>query len=331
MNNNSFDPDSLNEEYYQVSPEILDCFPKFRLPLNLYQYSEKIAQLAPFYTAETRLHQEQQREMLQLSRAGHLFVSRADHKIYARHISRQLDMVLMDNKLTAEEIVYIFRYALTDKINGFYDQPVKPALDKLKSDVLVLTQYLTEDLSRINGLLGYLHNEYSHVNLAYNAGITGLAVYIDIQGKDLKRKTVDQLALGLFTHVLGLTRVPAFILEKKTNLSREEKAKLVNYPMTGAGVMRKLDVLEDVVLNCHLEHKELMDGTGLPRGIKGNETSLYGKIAAAVHAFFELSMVRNDKAVPADKVLEYLIKAESKYDTRITKRMNRVLLDLTVR
>ncbi|MFN2267722.1 MAG: HD-GYP domain-containing protein [Desulfonatronovibrio sp.] len=328
MSKKNIDPQSLNEEFYQVSAEILESFPKFRLPLNLYQYNEKIAQLTPYYTAENRIQQEQKREMVKKSREGLLFVSRSDHKIYAKHISKQLDLVLMDKNLTTGEIVYILRYALTEKIDEFYEQPVGSALENLSKDIGVLTEYLCTENQRIDYLLDFLHEEYSFTNLSYNSGIIGLAIFLNAQGDDFKRKTLDQMALGLFTHLLGLIRVPKFILEKTTNLSRDEQAKLTNYPMNGAGLMRKLDVLEDITLNCHLEHKEMMDGSGIPRGLKGNELSLHGRITAVVHAFCELTMPKNGKCLPYENALEYLVKAEQKYDCRITKRLNKVILNL---
>ncbi|MFP4084531.1 MAG: HD-GYP domain-containing protein [Desulfonatronovibrio sp.] len=328
MAQTTIDTESLNEEFYQVSPDILDSFPKFRLPLNLYHFKEDIAQLTPFYYAENRLTKDQQKDMTRLSREGSLFVSRSDHKIYAKHISKQLDLILVDKNLTRDEITYIIKYALTDKISKFYDQPVAAVLEKLKSDIWVLTEYLWTERTRINHLLDLLHDEYSHTHLSYNSGIIGLAIFMEAQGESLKRKTLDQLALGLFTHMLGLTRVPKFILEKKTNLSRDEQAKLTNYPMNGAAIMRKLDVMEDVVLNCHLEHREMIDGSGLPRGLKGTEITLHGRITAVCHTFCELTMTRDGKALSCDKALEYMMSASQKYDPKITRRLNSVILNL---
>ncbi|RQD67960.1 MAG: HD family phosphohydrolase [Desulfonatronovibrio sp. MSAO_Bac4] len=328
MKQTDIDTQTLNEEFYQISPDILASFPKFRLPLNLYRFDEKISQLAPYYKKGNRLQQEQQREMAKISREGQLFVSREDHKIYAKHISKQLDLVLMDKHLTTGEIVYIIKYALTEKIDDFFEQPVDAALSKLFSDTKVVTEYIISELDNINHLLNQLHEDYSNAHLCYNSSILGLAVFLDAQGEEYKRKALDQLALGLFTHGLGLSRIPKFILEKKTNLTPDEQSKLTNYPMNGAGIMRKLDIMDEIVLNCHLEHKEMMDGSGIPRGMRGNELSLHGKIASVCHAFCELTLIRNDKSLPYNKALEFLTASQQKYDPKITKRLNKIVLKL---
>ncbi len=319
-------PQSLNEEFYQISEAILSSFPKFRLPLNIYVYDQKVSQLIPYYKAGTRLHQDKKTEMGRLSREGLLFVSRSDHKIYAKHIRKQLDLVLMDKHLTTEETVYIIRYALTDGINMFYDQPVSGVLEKLNSDILVLTEYIWTDREKTWDLLQQLHQEYSSVNLSYNSGIIGLAVFLDQQGENCRRKAFNQLALGLFTHLLGLTRVPRFILEKTTSLTREEQLKITNYPVTGASIMRKLDIMEGIVLNCHLEHKELLDGSGTPRGMKGTELSLHGKLTSLVHAFCEATMTRNSKALPMDKAVQYMTKAPKKFDSSLARGLEKIIL-----
>ena len=38
-------PDALNEEYYQINPDILQSFSKFRPPLNIYRFIEDVARM----------------------------------------------------------------------------------------------------------------------------------------------------------------------------------------------------------------------------------------------------------------------------------------------
>jgi len=325
MSSKQIDVESLNEEFYQVTPDILESFPKFRLPLNLYRFREDIGQLQPYYYADKRLDQNMQKELHKYSRKGQIFVSREDHKIYARHISKQLDLVLVDKNLTTEEVIYIIRFALTEKASEFFEQPVPAALEKLKKDSLVLTQYLWEDRSGLDNLLKMLHQEHSWARLCYNSTILGLALFMKMQGDSLKRRALDNLALGLLTHMVGMTKVPAFILEKKTRLSREEQDKITNYPMTGANIMRKLDVLEDVVLNCHLEHKELLDGSGVPRGLKGSEISLHGRLAALVHAFCDYTLRQSAQGQDTSKVADCLAQAQNKYDARLSSKLQELV------
>ena len=97
-------PDNINEEYYQINPEILNSFSKYRPPVDLFNFREDIAVLAPFSRKGARLTNEQVEEAAQLCADGLLFVSRSDHHIYSQHIVKQLDLVLQDNNLKESEM-----------------------------------------------------------------------------------------------------------------------------------------------------------------------------------------------------------------------------------
>ncbi len=276
---------ALHEEYYQISQEILASLPRFRPPLDLYCFKEEISELQPYFYAGRRLSKEMQEELGELCRQGKIFVSRSDHPVYIKHISAQLDLVLVDTNLREVEIVKIFRQALTRRIHEFFEQPVKPVLDKLGNDVMVLTEYLSKDPFRIRSLFRNLHTEPSLAGNAYNTGVIGLSLYLGEQESDFKRRFLDQLALGLFLHELGLSKVPRFVLEKKHNLTPDEQQKIVQHPVTGAGILQRMGVRDDVVLQCVLEHRERIDGSGTPRKLSGKELSWPGRICAVANAF----------------------------------------------
>ncbi len=88
--------------------------------------------------------------------------------------------------------------------------------------------------------------------------------------------------------------------------------------------MRKLDVLEDVVFNCHLEHKELLDGSGIPRGLKGTEISLHGRLAALVHAFCEYTRRPESQGQDKSRVADCLVQARNKYDTMLSSKLQEI-------
>ena len=119
-------PDNIAEEYYQISQEILSSFPKYRPPVDLFQFRADIAQLYPYSRKGARLSNEQVEEIQQLCESGDLFVSRTDHPIYSEHIVKQVDLVLLDGNLKESECADIIIRALHMRLNAFMEQPVKP-------------------------------------------------------------------------------------------------------------------------------------------------------------------------------------------------------------
>ncbi|MDE5681307.1 MAG: hypothetical protein K2I05_03060 [Mailhella sp.] len=51
--------ESVSEEYYPISMEILQSFPKYRPKVDLYIFNEDIAQLYPVAKKDVRLYHEQ--------------------------------------------------------------------------------------------------------------------------------------------------------------------------------------------------------------------------------------------------------------------------------
>ena len=143
-------PQNINEEYYQISGEILSSFPKYRPPVDLFSFREDIGVLAPYCKKGVRLSNEQVDEVAALCAEGNLFVARSDHPIYSRHIVKQLDLVLQDQNLKEGEIADICIRALLLRYGHFAEQPVKLVFEPLYRDVMVVTEYLWNDRHRCN-------------------------------------------------------------------------------------------------------------------------------------------------------------------------------------
>ncbi|WP_456324968.1 HD-GYP domain-containing protein [Desulfonauticus submarinus] len=318
------DLNSLNEEFYQISPKILESFSKFRIPLDLYLFKEKIASLEPFYKRDSRLQEEQRKEILERASQGLLFVSRKDHSIYTKHISKQLDLILIDKHLTPLEIVSILKMAIPEKIAEFYEQPVKPVWEELQESIIILLKYIQEDPHRIKGLIKNLFKQNNDlIKTTYNAGILGLAITLESK-QDIKEKDLKHIALGLFTYDLGLYRIPKFIREKTANLTPEEQQKIINHPISGAKSMRKLDIREETLLNCHLEHHEYFDGSGYPRKLKGPDISLSGKICSLAHFTAELIT----KNLPPHELLNTLSKNSQKFAPKFYNTLLNIITNI---
>ena len=280
--------DGLNEEYYQINPDILGSFNKYRPPLNIYMFMEEVARIAPYFTVGGRLTNEQVEELAAKTKEGIIFVSRDDHPVYVKHISYQLDLVLVDKNLNERETADIFSQALTRRMQEVLDQPVPMVLEKFWTDLLVLTEYLFEDIHRARALARRMNTEYSLATHSVNCGFLGLALFGKIKTKDfeeggVKRKMFDRLAAGLFLHDIGMTKIPNFIPTKDKPLTTDERNKINQHPKLGYEMLAKLDLKFPEIEQCVLEHHERMDKSGYPQ--KKPDSSFPGKLCAVVDSF----------------------------------------------
>ena len=115
---------NIEEKYYQITTAILASFPKYRPSVTLFYFNEAAQSLSVFAQQGQRLTNEQVEKAAELCAEGSLFVARSDHRIYAKHICKQLDLVLVDEHLTQREIATIFIEGLAMRMREFFDQPI---------------------------------------------------------------------------------------------------------------------------------------------------------------------------------------------------------------
>lgn len=322
-------PGSLEEDYYQISPEILQSFNKFRPPLNLFRYKEEIGQLQGFYSVGQRLSSEQIENLAQLVEEGFIFVSRADHPVYVQHISHQLDLILVDKNLKESEIADVIVLALTARLEAFFEQTIKLTLDRLNLDVLTLTEYLWGDFHRVKALLRRLRKQHTLANHSFNSGVVGLAIYVTLYEEGLKqkeilRKSFDRTALGLFLHDLGMTKIPAFIRSKVKPLMPDERNKLLAHTNVGYEMLERLDLKWPEIEKCVMHHHERLNGQGYPQRLKDRDVPPLGRLCALADSYAAMISERPyAKAMDSNKALIALVQ-----DNRYDPDMAKVLLSL---
>jgi putative nucleotidyltransferase with HDIG domain len=174
--------------------------------------------------------------------------------------------------------------------------------------------------------------ERSNLDLlrAYNATIEGWAYALDLKdeeteghSKRVTEMTVDiarvmgvndeelaHVRRGALLHDIGKMGIPDAILLKPGKLNDEEREIMKKHPIYAYNMLAPIDYLRSA-LDIPYCHHEKWDGTGYPRGIKGEAIPLPARIFAVVDVYDALTSDRPyRKAWSEDKALK-LIKEES--------------------
>ncbi len=314
-------PDNISEEYYQISEEILSSFPKYRPAVDLFQFRNDIAQLYPFFRKGSRLSNEQVEEARTLCQNGELFVSRTDHPIYSQHMVKQVDLVLLDVNLKESEVADIMIRALAMRLTNLIEQPVKPVFDLLYNDLMVVTEYISQDKHRSKLFVRRLDcGDHSLVTHSINTLAIGLWLFLyHLAADDYKRRQLNNVAVALILHDIGMSRIPAFILSKTNALTPDEKDKILQHQVEGAKMLQKFELSSDEVKQALMEHHERLDGSGYPSRTKGDDISKFGKLCAVADSFSAMVSKRayNKKiSTPAEASKE--LAGDKRYDSRFT-------------
>jgi len=182
---------------------------------------------------------------------------------------------------------------------------------------------LNQDLQRSN----------MELLMAYNATIEGWSRAMDLRDKETEGHTqrVTDLTLelaramnisesqlihirrGALLHDIGKMGVPDNILLKADQLTDEEWEKMRKHPDFAYDMLSSIRYLQPA-LDIPYCHHEKWDGSGYPRGLKGEEIPLSARIFAAADVWDAVTSNRSYRpAWTKEKALEYIREQSGKY------------------
>lgn len=176
------------------------------------------------------------------------------------------------------------------------------------------------------------------LTLAYDTTIEGWSRALDLRDKETEEHTlrVTNLTLqlaqafdishvelkhirhGALLHDIGKMGIPDNILRKAGELSDDEWAMMRQHPQFAYEMLSPIAYLLPA-LDIPYCHHEKWDGTGYPRGLKGEEIPLAARIFAVVDVFDALTSDRPYRPAWAkNKAIEYIRqKADSHFDPSV--------------
>lgn len=152
----------------------------------------------------------------------------------------------------------------------------------------------------------------------YTAGhqrrVSQLAIAIARQ-TGLSEDRISGLRLAGLIHDIGKTRVPAEILTNPGKLSEAEFSIIKMHPAVGYDILKDIEFPWPIAQIVY-QHHEMMDGSGYPSGLSGDEIIAESRIMAVADVVEAMSSHRPYRpALGIDKaLLEILQKKESLYE-----------------
>lgn len=95
---------------------------------------------------------------------------------------------------------------------------------------------------------------------------------------------IKALEFGSLLHDIGKIGVPDSILRKPAKLTDEEWVLMREHPLHGQQILRGIEFLQGAALVV-AQHHEKWDGSGYPRGLRGEEIDLCARIFSVADAF----------------------------------------------
>lgn len=135
----------------------------------------------------------------------------------------------------------------------------------------------------------------------------------------LDNQQTEAAGMAGLLHDLGKANTPKEVLDKPGQLTEQEFAIMRDHPVKGYEILREMRNVPPEALDVVLHHHEKVDGSGYPRGLQGDEISLYAKMGAVCDVYDAITSNRPYKAGwdPAESLHKMAEWADGHFDQRV--------------
>ena len=187
-------------------------------------------------------------------------------------------------------------------ISIFQEARMGRAIDTVGAKQLV--GEVLESVSRNDCALISLVRLKTVSEFTYMHSVAVCVLMVSLAGRlGLDREQTCSAGLAGLLHDLGKAAMPLDVLHKPGKLSDDEYAIIKRHPEEGSRMLKDCGI-DGAVLDVCQNHHTKIDGSGYPLGVKGNEISLYSRMAAVCDVYDAISSGRPYKAAwdPAESM-----------------------------
>jgi hypothetical protein len=229
--------------------------------------------------------------------AGVLEVYR-DYGPIAAQIAKAQRSVYIATAATLVVLYFLLQFLVKRRSNLISQQ--RRALERQAQD-------LKDSYESIVAVLCAALDLRDNVTSGHAQRVSGLASVVAWQ-MSLRKEEVRQIEKAAILHDIGKIGVADAVLAKPAPLDDTEWAEMRRHPELGCRMLQGIDFLKDATEIVYAHH-EYYDGSGYPRGLKGDEIPLGARIFAVVDAYDAITSYRPyRKAQPHCKAVEEIVR-----------------------
>ena len=183
-----------------------------------------------------------------------------------------------------------------------------------------LVEKISDSVARNPGALISLARLKTADDYTYMHSVAVCAMMVGL-AKQLGLDEAQTRAAGMagLLHDLGKAMMPMEVLNKPGKLSPAEFNVIKTHPTEGYRQLLKVPSLDPLVLDVCLHHHEKTDGSGYPKGLKGDQISLFAKMGAVCDVYDAITSNRPYKSGwdPAESLRKMAEWANGHFDGKV--------------
>ena len=210
-------------------------------------------------------------------------------------VAEKLNEVLADKSMDPVKRAEAIHVHSADMMRNLWENPTGEKIAQFKSDVVGIVDLVLSDDTTNRHLLNITSYDYDTYIHSVNVGVLSLSLSKVLFKKENKHD-MNALGAGFFLHDLGKIHIDEAIINKPGKLTPEEMAIMRKHPGMGFKLLHETRQISDENRLIVLQHHERYDGSGYPRGIRGDDIHVYGRICSVADVYDALVSKRPYKA-----------------------------------
>ncbi len=207
-------------------------------------------------------------------------------------LTERIRELVRDNRLSpTQKAGAVYDESMT-VMRHLFEKPTPRRISESKKGIFHVVDLILSDNDVAQQMFGLLSHDFYTYTHSVNVGVLSVGLAKVLYGGGPK-DTLHELGAGFFFHDLGKVRVPSDIINKQGRLNEAEMGEMRTHPYKGYEILEEMGHLTEEAELIVLQHHERSDGTGYPRGLKGDEIHDYGRLCSIADVYDALTSKRS--------------------------------------
>ncbi len=248
-----------------------------------------------------------------------LYIAKAERKKYRQYLEENLDKILNDPNVDIQTKANYLYESAVNVVEDIFEHPRSGEnIKRAKNMVNHTVNFILSGPEAFLNLLKIRAHDYYTFTHSVNVCTFSVALAQKLGYKDIN--TLRELGIGALLHDVGKSKIDPKIINKPTKLDPHEWEEMKKHPIYGVEIVKETKMVPEKSLLIIEQHHEKMNGKGYPKGLKGREISLFGRIGTIVDVFDAITTSRSySPAKPPIVAIKFMLEREEEFDHNILK------------
>ncbi|HMK57319.1 MAG TPA: HD-GYP domain-containing protein [Dissulfurispiraceae bacterium] len=200
-----------------------------------------------------------------------------------------------DKNLAPQKRASVVYESSIELMGKLLEDPKAENIKEAKQGISEIVNMVFEQDDTSHYLLRITSHDFYTYTHSVNVGIFGIMLT-----KELFRRSdahdMHELGAAFFLHDLGKIRIDPAIINKPGRLTDAEMEEMKKHPNFSYKILKETNQLSEECGIIAMQHHEREDGSGYPRGLKGDQIHTYGRVCSVADVYDALTAERSYKA-----------------------------------